>query len=474
MTIRLRLYRQQVERLLALPILFLAACGGETTAPPVPALLALGTAHAEIEQWIEAEEAFQRALELDPAEPVTAYNLAVIDFRTGDRAAARAWLDRARSGAPTELTARIELLRGKLAYEDGDEGEEIEAHQAALQADPNEASYAHALAELYLRLGQPEERGVFLQQAHGLWPDNAYLATELALWFLDQTDEALRQQGLALLDSLAGSGADDQITAYLNKGRQELAEAAGVPGPLRIVVNLLRGTQRFQHQAAELQERLEPAAIAIPVGTGSAAAAFPIQPPAVGFASSDLISPPADASGDEIRTVLVVDDSTPRPARARREAGLALLSDRALYTLGPGDRAFEPLADALSSPRKLLAGDIDDDERMELLLLAAGGLRLWDRPTDGEPWAEVSLEPTLANLDDPRQGLLTDFEHDGDLDLLIIQGDGRLVLSTHRGEAGFGPPQKAPLPVDERIRRLAAADLDADADQDLLLVTSTE
>ncbi|MEM7352915.1 MAG: VCBS repeat-containing protein, partial [Acidobacteriota bacterium] len=47
-------------------------------------------------------------------------------------------------------------------------------------------------------------------------------------------------------------------------------------------------------------------------------------------------------------------------------------------------------------------------------------------------------------------------------------------LSTHRGEAGFGPPQKAPLPVDERIRRLAAADLDADADQDLLLVTSTE
>ena len=48
-------------------------------------------------------------------------------------------------------------------------------------------------------------------------------------------------------------------------------------------------------------------------------------------------------------------------------------------------------------------------------------------------------DPSLAEV------LLIDFEHDGDLDLLLIDEDGRLQLATHRGEAGLGPPAPAPL-----------------------------
>ena len=469
--------RQHLAGVLGLATLGLAGCWDQPSAPTVAGLLALGTAHAEIEQWVEAREAFARARDLDPEEPVTAYNLAVVEFRTGDRAAARAWLDRARSGAPPELAARIELLRGRLAYEEGNAAEEIEAHAAAARIAPDEAAFAHALAQLHLRLGDLEERGRYLDQAHQLWPGNAFLAAELALWSLGRPEETRRRRGLAVLENLAGPRAGSEIAAYLEQGRRELEQTTRVPASLRIAVNLLRGTQRFQSQASEIQARLEPAPISHPVGGRLAAAPFPIQPPAVSFAGARLMPQPALVSGEEIFAAVAVDDATPRQAGALREAGLAIATDRALYYLGSRESAFERLTDNLSGIRHLLAGDVDDDERMEILLLTSDGVKLWDRVSSAaeeERWAEAPLDPALAAMPSARRGLLTDFEHDGDLDLLAADGEGRLVLSTHRGEAGFGPPRDAALPVEGKIRLLSAADLDADADQDLLLATATE
>ncbi len=465
--------------LILAPLCFFACNGGgdgDGDAPSVRALLARGAAHAEIDQWALAQEFFQRAAELDPEEPVAAYDLAIASFRAGDRATAREHLGNASSGAPEELLARIELLRGKIAYEDGDAEAELAAHREAANLAPEDAAYAHALAQLYLRLGQEEELGAMLERAHQLWPENAFLAAELALWALDQDDGDVRRRGLAVLETLID--ADSRAGSFLDKGRVELETVSGVPPSgvprsLRIAVNLLRATKRFQSDASDLQSRLEPTALAEPVAGMPALVAAS---PEIRFEGASLLPDPGLESGEQVQGAVLVDDSIEERPSADRDAGLVLLTDRGLLVLAREAGTFSRLAD-VSGVRQLLAGDVDDDERMEILLLGTGGVRLWGRGTaegGSVEWSEVALDPGLAGATGLRRALITDFEHDGDLDLLAVDDDGRPYLVTNRGEAGLAAPEPAALPIETGIRELAAADLDADADQDLLLATATE
>ncbi len=452
--------------------LMVSTCAEPPEPPTVRGLLARGTAHAEIDQWAEARELFQRAIDLDPGESTAAYDLALAGFRSGDRSAASEWIARARENAPPELAARIELLRAKLAYEEGDASQELEAHRAAAQLAPREAAYAFALAQLHLRRGEADAHGEALSTAYQLSPDNTFLAAELALWALAQPDPEHRRRGFEILEPLAGPGASEELRAYLEKGHRELAVSSGVPTSLRIAVNLLRATKRFQSNATELQSRLEVSPIA--TLTASADPTHQVlQPPAVSFENAPLVPAPDLAAGEKLLAAALVDDSVEARAPGPREAGIALLSDRGLYSLATHDKVFQRLADAPPGARQLLAGDVDDDERMEILIPGTAGLVMWARDAAGV-WSESSLDPELAAASDWRQGLLIDFEHDGDLDLLAVDRDGHLVLSTHRGEAGFGPPRPSGLPVNTEIRHLAASDLDADADQDLLLLSASE
>ncbi len=460
-------------------------------------LLARGVAHAEIDQWAEAGELFRQAAELDPAEPAAAYNLGVASYHASDRPMAREHLGRAGTQAPPELLAKIELLRAKLAYEDDDADAELAAHREAARLVPEEAAYAYALAQLHLRLGQEKERGVMLERAHELWSENSFLATELALWLLgraggkvppegaDKPD--IRRRGLAVLEALID--ADSQAGSFLEKGRGELEAASGVPRSLRIAVNLLRATKRFQSDASDLQSRLESRPLADPV---SFEPAFEATSTEIRFDRASLLPDLPLEAGEQLLDVVPVDDSTEERPGAPREAGLALLSDQGLYLLARHAEAYSRLAD-VAGARQLLTGDVDDDERMEILVLGSGGVRLWGRGSaaersgeqgaeqgaeqsaeQGAGWREVALDPGLAQAADLRHGLLTDFEHDGDLDLLALDGGGRVLLATNRGEAGLGPPEPAPLPIEDAVHQLTAADLDADADQDLLLAGDTE
>ncbi len=494
---RLTFRRVRSVTILATLALALCACTGEhdSQGPTIRSLLARGAAHAEIDQWLEAGQLFQQAAELDPAEPAAAYDLAIAGFHAGDRPAARQHLERASAQAPPELLAKIELLRAKLAYEDDDAEAELAAHLEAARLVPAEAAYAHALAQLYLRLGQEKERGVMLERAHELWPENAFLATELALWVLGQTagevppeghEQGIRHRGLAVLAELID--ADSQAGSYLEKGRRELDTSSGVPRSLRIAVNLLRATKRFQSDASDLQSRLEPTPLVEPFAVKPAPEAAS---PEIRFNAASLLPDSPLAAGEQLLAVALIDDSTEDRPGAPREAGLALLSDKGLYVLARQAEAYSRLA-SIAGARQLLAGDIDDDEQMEILLLGADGVGLWGRGPAAEEspgqgtrehgtreharWHRVALDPGLAQAADLHHGLLTDFEHDGDLDLLAVSGDGRMLLATNRGEAGLGPPEPPveALPVEDAVRVLIAVDLDADADQDLVLASDSE
>ncbi len=436
--------------------------------PALRGLLLQGVAHAEIGQWAEALAFFERAVEVAPEEPVAAYDLAVARFRMGDHVAAREGLEGARQGAPGWLAARAELLRAKLAYESGDDGEELEATLEAIRLVPEEPAYHHALAELYRRRSRSEVLAETLTTAYELWPENAYLASAYALWALTEPDAPTRGRGLAVLQDLVEASRNDEIAAYFDRGREQLASTQGVPVPLRAVVNLLRGTQRFADDAADLVGRLEPLPLSDPVQQLAPVVREPS--PEIVFEPANLLPKILLAEGEEVLHAVIVDDAVEDPGGATREAGLAVLSDRALYILERRDRAWQRLAEITGPGSQLLAGDIDDDEEMELLVPAAAGLRRWDRDPSGA-WSELAVLPTEGALN---QALLIDFEHDGDLDLLATDTAGRVVLITHRGEAGWGEPEAAQLPVTEAVDLLTPTDLDGDHDQDLVLTRGDE
>ncbi len=237
--------------LFGLLLLGLVACAGpggeEENTPSLGALLARGAAHAEIDQWAEARELFQSAADLEPREPAAAYNLAVAAFRAGERTAAIEYLELANEGSPADLSARRALLRGKIGYENGDAVAELDAYREAARLAPQDAAYAYALAQVHLRRGEDEEYGALLNQAHELWAENAFLATELALWALARDADETRRRGLALLEALID--VESQAGSFLEKGRAEFETTSGVPRSLRIAVNLLRATKRFQSDA---------------------------------------------------------------------------------------------------------------------------------------------------------------------------------------------------------------------------------
>ncbi len=493
--------------LAAATVLLLAfqGCAEPPTAPILASRLARGAAHAEIDQWAEARDLFTSALEIAPDEPTLAYNLAVASFRTGDRATAREWLERAKTTAPLQLHARIALLRAKLAYEDGDDDAELEAVRETMTLAPEEAAYAFALAQIHLRRGEPKAHGTTLEQALQLWPENTYLAAERVLWALAQPDPARYPPAVELMQSLAATTANPEITRYVEQGQRELAEAlvtgevdrGRVPPSFRIAINLLRATKRFQSHATELQARLEPTLFSRPVGGGPR-----LRPPAtdLSYQAATLMTMPTLDPGEKILQAIMVDDAlavaaisddaadanapdgaNPDPTAARsssrkprrREAGIALLTDRRLIFLDADAEAFQPIS-AFTGGRQILAGDLDGDGRMELVALADSGLEIWTREEPPGRWTRVALDPDLAAAGDLRRGLLVDFEHDGDLDLLAVDSSGRLIIAIHRGEAGLGPAGPAALPVTAGVRHLTSSDLDADADQDLILTTSTE
>ncbi len=455
-----------------------ATAPGETSdAAPgsLRGLLVEGRVRAEIGEWPQALELFEQAAALAPDEPVVVFNLAVAHFHAGDFQAAREQLEGMPAASPPWLLGRAHSLRGKLAVEAGDHERAQAAYREAARLDPAEAVYPHTLAELQLR--RPEQRGELLERAYQLWPGNARLAADFALWALRQGDAEVRLRGLAAVEVLAAAMPDPKVEAYLERGRAEVARDPAqerVPQPLRVVLNLMLNSPRFRGDVTDLAARKEVTPLDEPVAAAASGLAPPREPaPEVRFEAAELAPLPSLAGGERMLAAVVVDDAVDGEPGAGREAAVAFLSDSALYFLPREGEAWQRLAELAEGALTLLAGDLDDDGRPELVVATSQGLRLWGRDSSSR-WSERPLVPELAAAGPLREALLTDFEHDGDLDLLALDDAGRGVLVLHRGEAGWGPPRAAPLGVAEPLDRLAFADLDGDADQDLLAASPTE
>ena len=469
----------------------IVACGGPSTSPEPSvsrsgdrhAWLAQGVAKAEVEQWAEARALFEQASRQPGAPTAALYDLAVAQFRLGEMAAAAQTLDLLGEGeGGGALAHRPDLLRARLAYEAGNTEGELTILRAARQRHADEPAVLHALVSALERLRPPPaELGEVLEAAWRSWPRNSRLASAFATWALGEP--ARRDEGLAVLGELVAEigplvpqgGA--MLEALWAEGRAELTTAAPgqVPTPLRRALNLLRASPRFSADAAALESRIRILPVApnppmVMAEGGSVTVVLEGAP--VG------VVPPAPLDqGEAVVAMLRIDDAIPEPVGGSgtvapgREAMVALLGERGLAVL-PRAGAWQRVAE-ITGGLLLRSGDFDDDGRPELVVATRDGLAIWGRGTAGGETFEPFPTPELpAELTLPIADLLVvDFEHDGDLDLLLVDAAGRVGWAMHRGEAGLGVPESIDFGLDAAITRIIAADLDHDDDQDLVVAT---
>jgi len=114
----------------------------------------------------------------------------------------------------------------------------------------------------------------------------------------------------------------------------------------------------------------------------------------------------------------------------------------------------------------VLWGDIDNDGLLDAYLCRHGPNQLWRQVTQGR-WEDISAASATANgAHDTLDGVLFDADHDGDLDLFLVNGDGPNELLNNNRDGTFRPlaEQRGITGGNRESRSLMVADLDHDRD----------
>jgi Tfp pilus assembly protein PilF len=134
--------------------------------------------------------------------------------------------------------------------------------------------------------------------------------------------------------------------------------------------------------------------------------------------------------------------------------------------------ADHPLAD-IGSVNTALWGDIDNDGLTDVYLCRRGPNQLWKQLEAGS-WQDVTATTgTGGGGLDTIDGALFDADHDGDLDIFVVNSDGHNELFNNNRDGSFRPlAANRGLAGPGSSRALLAADLDADLDADLIIINS--
>jgi len=141
------------------------------------------------------------------------------------------------------------------------------------------------------------------------------------------------------------------------------------------------------------------------------------------------------------------------------------------------DKGFElatdhPLA-KIESVNTALWGDIDNDGLTDVYLCRRGSNQLW-RQLEGGSWRDVTEDSETGGDDlDTIDGALFDADHDGDLDIFVVNSDGHNELFNNNRDGSFRPLAAASgLTGNGESRGLLVTDIDADLDADLIVINS--
>ncbi|MCP4040683.1 MAG: tetratricopeptide repeat protein, partial [Gammaproteobacteria bacterium] len=150
--------------------------------------------------------------------------------------------------------------------------------------------------------------------------------------------------------------------------------------------------------------------------------------------------------------------------------------DSSLLMSRGADGNFSPLPShplaGVSKVNATLWGDFDNDGLTDVYLCRRGRNQLWRQVVKGE-WEDVTAATGTANGElDTVDGAFFDADHDGDLDLFLINADGPNELLNNNLNGSFRP-----IAVEQGIagkqtasRGVVLMDLDRDRDTDLVII----
>lgn len=331
---------------------------------------------------------------------------------------------------------------GLLEYRSGELTSSVQHFRAVLTADAGDAHAAYFLAQSLQQQGDKE--GALRWYLHSLEAD-PYLRS--ALYALSQL---YREQG----NTEAAAASIERYTRFANNPRAQLVE--------------------FKYT------RMGPKCEATTIGTPEAAS----RPKPAG----PLFAPPTrldiavrateqDRNSEPNLTVADIDaDGHPDAFVAGRGTAPGEYN---LVLLGQADGGFRPARDhplaKVAAINAALWGDFDNDGRTDVYFCRRGENRLW-RHADGDTWEDVTTATGTGNgALDSVDGAFFDADHDGDLDLFVVNRDGPNELLNNNRDGTFrGIAAERDLDAGAvASKSVLLLDVDNDRDTDIIVLNES-
>jgi Tfp pilus assembly protein PilF len=427
-----------------------------------------------------AKEKLAHAVELIPEEPAGWANLGLLSLRKNKPNQAAEDLRRAHDLAPA--SAEIEALLGALAEQQGRQSDAVRHYRKTVEKRPHDVALLYTLAQAVSKEGgdSDAEYQQLMERILKLQPNNLRVLGQRASAAVRRKDEAAYADSLKRFIQLA--------SGWTTESRDVLDELRKAPPPE--VMPLLQDLDRVL-QAERSYKRDSRAVVPQPNVLGSPIYTFlklqsPRATPAPPDSKLDFearILPGEEKTRAEVvrpvwlmneqQRAELVQDATdggmaPRPAATLTPALFIAAANQVRRSGAEAPKIAFP-----GGPRKVaptaagvLAFDGDNDFRMDLLLVGAGGLRFWQQKSDGS-FVDVTAKTGLPQeiLDGDYVGAwAADIEMDGDLDVIVARRSGAPLVLRNNRDATFKAIE--PFAGVRDVRAFVWADFDNDGAPD--------
>jgi tetratricopeptide (TPR) repeat protein len=407
----------------------------------------IGVALLEQYQYDEAVSSFRRALELAPALHIAQLNLAIALFYAGQTDAALSAATAAADLLPALPHPRYVI--GLAARANGRVDEAATAFRRVLQMDPSDAGSRINLGQLDVQQREYAAAAALFRDALAAEPFNVTAAYGLATALARSGDSDEAARAMKTFESLreAPYGITYSQT-YLQQGRY--GEALASTGAEAELVDPSLPKVTFADSTSD---------------------AFPLQKAGGREARSTIGGRVAlaDFDGDGDLDAFVTSGSS--------HSQRLYVNDKGRFS-DATERSGLSTSGALAAHAAVPA-DYDNDGKLDLLLLRAGGARLL-RQREGGSFEDVTDAAGLRSTPDlPVSAAFVDVDHDGDLDIFIAGGarstDGGdrpapNQLLRNNGNGTFADITSAAGLLDGEVRGIAIVPTDFDDRRDIDLM----
>jgi tetratricopeptide (TPR) repeat protein len=393
-------------------------------------------------EYAPAREVFAELAAAYPQWHEAQVNLAIATLNRqlpGDEQAAVALVDRVIEQDPAHL--RAHYVAGLLRLYLSSPAEALPHFARVREADPADAHAAYYAGQCLAQLGRHEAALEALRAAIALDPylRSAYYGAFQALQRLRQGEEARRLAGeyQRLAANPRARLAEFKYTRMGPKAEALAVDLDHPPVPALPPPGPVFGQPR-------------------PLPISGTLPALEVPPGPVGLAAADL-------QGDGLPDLVLAGVVAGDPPRNLVLLGLPDGTWRA----DPG----HPLA-AVSAVRAVALGDLDNDGRTDAYLARHGPNQLWRQVGPGE-WRELSgPSGSAGGTPDTVDVALLDADHDGDLDVFLVNADGANELLSNNGDGTFRALASAQGlgGRGQGTRTVVPVDLDRDRDADLVVI----